>query len=88
MHPEYVAEQRVINRSGWALLVLTEVFHKQRWVGGNLSSMVKSQHCCCKIDVTLALFSAVICLLVPILMHADAGPKSLPQKEGVKVQGR
>lgn len=70
LHPVHVAEQWVINRSGWALLVLTEVFHKQRRVawragegGGNLSSMVKSQHCCSEIDVTLTLFSAVICLL-------------------------
>lgn len=34
LHPEHVAEQWVINRSGGALLVLTEVFHKQRRVGG------------------------------------------------------
>lgn len=33
LHPGYVEEQWVINRSGWALLVLTEVFHKQRRVG-------------------------------------------------------
>lgn len=32
LHPVHVAEQWVINRSGWALLVLTEVFHKQRRV--------------------------------------------------------
>lgn len=62
LHPECVAEQRVINRSGWARLVLTEVFHKQRRVvvvGGNLSSMVKSQHFS-EIDVTLTPFSAMI----------------------------
>lgn len=50
--------------------------------------MVKSQHCCSEIDVTLTLFSVVICLLALILMHVDAGPKSLPQKEGVREQGR
>lgn len=40
LDPVHVAEQWVINRSGWALLVLTEVFHKQRrmaWgAGGEL----------------------------------------------------
>lgn len=41
---------------------------------GNLSSVMKSQHCSSEIDVTLTLFSAVICLLALILMHIDRGP--------------
>lgn len=49
--------------------------------------MVKSQHCS-DLDVTLTLFSAVICLLALILMDVDAGPKSLPQKGGVREQCR
>lgn len=42
LHPEYVAaEQWVINRSGWALLVLTEVFHKKKmgWGGGGVGGV-------------------------------------------------
>lgn len=34
LHPEYVAELWVINRSGWALLVLTEVFDSRGGWGG------------------------------------------------------
>lgn len=54
----------------------------------NLSSPVKSQHCCSEIDVTLMPFSAVICLLALILMHVDAGLKSPATDRGSERAGR